>query len=62
MTLSELIIAKGLKKEHIITVTGIPRNRFYCNLKKPVKFRVDELEKIASALGVSNQTVIDIIR
>ena len=62
MTLDELIKSKGVKKEYLIKQSEIPRNRFFKLLKKPVKFRVDELEKIASVLGVSNQTVIDIIR
>ncbi len=62
MTLSELILAKGIKKEHIVKVTGIARNRFYCNLKKPVKFRPDEIEKIAQAINVSSQTLIDSIK
>lgn len=62
MTLSELIKSKGVKKEHIIKVTKIPRNRFYCNLNKPVKFRTEEIEAIAKTINVNSQTIIDLIR
>lgn len=59
MTLREIIQEKGLKKEYIIEKTGIPRNRFYCNLKKPHKFRKSELEDIAKVLNITPDVIIE---
>jgi len=60
MTFSELITSTGIKKEHLIKVTKIPRNRFYQSMHKPHLLSLDEIERIALAIRIDKQVLIDL--
>jgi hypothetical protein len=62
MTLSDIIIAKGLKKEYLIDRCNINRNKFYKGLKEPATFSPTELERIALVLNVKVETLKDLIK
>lgn len=61
MTLNDLIISTGVKKEHLLKVAKIPRNKFYKALKKPHLLSLAEQERIAQHLRIDKQLIIDII-
>jgi hypothetical protein len=60
MTLNDLIVSTGVKKEHLVKVSKISRNKFFKCLHKPHLFRIEELERIAIVLKVDKQVIIDI--
>jgi len=60
MTLNELITSTGVKKEHLLKVAKIPRNRFYKAIKTPYLFTMDELERIAFHLRIDKDIIIKV--
>jgi DNA-binding Xre family transcriptional regulator len=61
-TLSELIQARGLKKNFVAQQMGIDRVNLHAKLKKPGKWTVIEIEKIAGILATTPDVVFHSLR
>ena len=59
--LKELIKSTGLKNEHIVKRTGIPRNKFYHAMKAPKLLSLDELDRLSFALQIEKKVLIKLI-